>query len=136
MTPYTQVENMKRLILFVMLSIGLLQGCHRGLDKDVDADEAAKALQTALEAWESGKSREELEKMTPSILINEDDWRTGKRLLEFKVENCSLSGRQIRSRVQLKLQDKNGKTLDRRATYIIDTTPRIVIVRDVFAGKD
>jgi hypothetical protein len=77
---------------------------------------------------------EELKNMTPIILMNEDDWRTGKRLLDFTVEDCSLSGRQIRSRVQLKLQDKDGKSVDQKATYIIDTTPRIVIVRDILSS--
>jgi hypothetical protein len=123
---------MKRFAVLAILSTCLLQGCQRRLDKNADPNEGNKALQTALEAWKSGKSPEELTKMKPSILMNEDDWRLGKRLLDFKVEESSLSGRQIRARVQIELQDKDGRKLDQRATYIIDTTPRIVIVRDVF----
>jgi hypothetical protein len=123
---------MKRFAVLAILSTCLLQGCQRRLDQNADPDEGSKALQTALEAWKSGKSPKELAKIKPSILMNEDDWRLGKRLLDFKVEESSLSGRQIRTRVQIKLQDKDGRKLDQRATYIIDTTPRIVIVRDVF----
>jgi hypothetical protein len=67
--------------------------------------------------------------------MNEDDWRTGKRLLDFKMDDAgSLSGRQARWRVQIKLQDTTGKTQERSAIYIIDTTPRVVIVRDTFAS--
>ena len=66
--------------------------------------------------------------------MNEDDWRLGKRLLEFKVEESSLAGRQVRCRVQIKLGNKTGTALEQRATYIIDTTPRLVIVRDTFAS--
>jgi hypothetical protein len=124
---------MKHLALVITLALCLLPGCGRGLDSNADQDTADKALQTALEAWKSGKSPNDLEKEHPSIIMNEDDWRTGKRLLEFKMEKGTLSGRQVRCRVRLKLQDKDNTTVDRDATYTIDTTPRIVIVRDLFA---
>ena len=125
---------MKRFALFAMFSIGLLHGCGRGLDKDADPDEGRKALQTALEAWKDGKLPEELERMTPPIIMNEDVWRSGAGLLDFKVEGIAIAGRQVRAEVRIKLKDKNGKTQDQRATYIIDTTPRIVIVRDIFSS--
>jgi hypothetical protein len=32
------------------------------------------------------------------------------------------------------MQDKGGRTQDRQVSYIIDTTPRIVIVRDIFGS--
>jgi hypothetical protein len=66
--------------------------------------------------------------------MNEDDWRVGKRLLEFKMEPVGLSGRQARCKVHIKLQDKDQKPVERDAVYIIDTIPRIVIVRDSFAS--
>lgn len=125
---------MKRLALFIALALCLLPGCGRKLDRDADPDEGDKALRTALEAWKNGKSPEDLEKEHPSILVNEDDWRMGKRLLDFKMEKGSLSGRQVRCRVRIRVQDKDGKTVDREVVYIIDTTPRIVIVRDSFAS--
>jgi hypothetical protein len=125
---------MKRLALFILLCLCLLSSCRRGLDKDADPEEGGKALQTALEAWKKGQTPEELEKMSPPILMNEDDWRLGKRLLDFKVEENTLKGRQVRSRVRIKLEDKSGKSLEKKAAYIIDTTPRLVIVRDTFAN--
>jgi hypothetical protein len=124
---------MRRFTLFVTLVICLLPGCRRGLGPDADPVEADRALQTALEAWKSGKSPADLQQQRPSILMNEDDWRAGKRLLDFTMEKGSLSGRQVRCRVRIKLQDKD-MTVDREAVYIIDTTPRIVIVRDSFAS--
>jgi hypothetical protein len=121
--------------LFVTLALCLLPGCGRGLYPDADPGTADTALQTALEAWKSGKAPEDLEKEQPAIIMNEDDWRLGKRLLEYKMEKGSLSGRQVRCRVRIKLKDRDGKTIDRDAVYIIDTTPRIVIVRDSFASS-
>lgn len=125
---------MKRTPLFITLALCLLPGCRRGLDAPADRDEADKAMRTALEAWKSGKSPGDLEKGEPAILVNDDDWRTGKRLLDFQMEEGSLSGRQVRWRVRIKLQDRDGKTTNRSAVYVIDTTPRIVIVRDTFAS--
>jgi hypothetical protein len=124
---------MKRRILFITL-LCWLPGCGGGLGPDADSVTADKALQTALEAWKSGKSPADLEKGRPSIIMNEDDWRMGKRLLDFKMDKGSLSGRQVRCRARLKLKDRDDKTIDREAVYIIDTTPRIVIVRDSFAS--
>jgi hypothetical protein len=125
---------MKRLALSFALSLCLLPGCGRGLGPDADPAEGERALRTALEAWKAGKAPGDLEREHPPILMNEDDWRTGKRLLDFKMEEGSLVGRQVRWRVGIKLQDKDGKAADRKAVYIIDTTPRIVIVRDSFAS--
>ena len=126
---------MKRTSLLIVLSFSVLQGCGKGRTEDADPNQAGPALRTALAAWQSGKTQQELVDQKPSILMNEDDWRVGKRLLEFKMEETStMFGRQVRWRAQIKLQDKNGKTEERTATYIIDTTPRIVIVRDSFAS--
>jgi hypothetical protein len=124
---------MQRFTIAIPLAILVISGCSRGLDPDSDVSVADNALRTSLDAWKSGKSQEDLEKGQPSIIMNEDDWRTGKKLLDFKMEKGALSGRQVRCKVHIKLQGKDGKTTERDAFYIIDTTPRIVIVRDSFA---
>jgi hypothetical protein len=125
---------MKHVVLTIPLLVLLLSGCNRGLGPEANRDDADKALRTALDAWKSGKPQDDLDKENPSIIMNEDDWRVGKRLLDFTMEESSLSGRQVRCRVRLKLQEKNDRPTERNAVYIIDTTPRIVIVRDLFAS--
>src|SRR5262249_8225722 len=126
---------MKCTLLFAVLALAVLPGCgKRDAGPAADADAGEKALLIALEAWKGGKSQQEVENGSPSIIMNEDDWRLGKRLLEFKVVEGSMDGRQVKRKVQIKLQDKDGTTTEKNATYIIDTTPRIVIVRDSFAS--
>jgi hypothetical protein len=123
-------------VFFAALCFCFLSGCGQGAMVMADLEQAGPALRTALEAWKGGESQEDLLGQNPSILMNEDDWRVGKRLLDFKMEDQgSLSGRQVVWRAQIKLQDKSGKTEDRKATYVIDTTPRLVIVRDRFASR-
>src|ERR1043166_4047521 len=125
---------MQRFTIAIAFAPLVLTGCSRGLDPDADVDVADSALRTGLDAWKSGKTPDDLEKGQPSIIMNEDDWRGGKKLLDFKMEKGALSGRQVRCKVRIKLQAKDGKTTERDAFYIIDTTPRIVIVRDSFAS--
>lgn len=126
---------MHRFTIAIALTLVVQSGCSRGLGPNADLGVADSALQTGLDAWKSGKSQEDLEKGRPSIIMNEDDWRVGKQLLEFKMEKGAMAGRQVRCRVHIKLQDKDGTTTERDAVYIIDTTPRIVIVRDIFASS-
>src|SRR5579864_1711562 len=125
---------MNRLRLCPLLLLCSIAACHSSLGPDASQPEADKTLQTALEAWKSGKTQADLEKGNPSIIMNEDDWRTGKRLVDFKMEESTLSGRQVRCRVHIRLQDPTNKIVEQDAVYIIDTTPRIVIVRDTFAS--
>jgi hypothetical protein len=44
-----------------------------------------------------------------------------------------MDGRQVRWVAQIKLRDKSGKEATKKATYTVDTIPRVVIVRDPFA---
>ena len=122
---------MKR-VLFASLSLCLFLGCGKGDISDID--QAGPALRTALEAWKGGQSQADLAGRSPGITMNEDDWREGKILLDYTMEDQgAMKGRQVVWRAQIKLQDKSGRTEDRRATYVIDTTPQMVIVRDRFA---
>lgn len=126
---------MKYSFFLLICCMSMLTGCRPTLAENVNPDEAGPLLRTALEAWKGGMTTADLADQKPSIIMNELDWSSGNRLLDFKMADTgSLDGRQVRWVVQLKLQDKNGKVSDRKATYIIDTIPRVVIVRDSFAS--
>ncbi len=119
-----------------VICLCLVTGCGKGPMEPADIDQAGPALRTALEAWRSGKSQQELAEQKPSIIMNEDDWRLDKRLVEFEMANeGSISGRQVVWKARIQLENKEGKREDVNAVYVIDTTPRIVIVRDLFASR-
>lgn len=125
---------MKHWILLLACCAGFLTGCGQKFAENVDPDQAGQALRTALDAWKDGKSNSDLQGQTPPIVMNESDWTAGGRLLDYKMNDSGvLDGRQIRWVVQIKVQDKTGKVSDKKATYVIDTIPRVVIVRDTFA---
>ena len=126
---------MKYSFLLLICCVSFLAGCRPSMAENVNPDEAGPLLRSALEAWKGGTTTADLASQSPSIIMNESDWSSGNRLLDFTMADTgSLDGRQVRWVVQLKLQDKNGKVSDRKATYIIDTIPRVVIVRDSFAS--
>ena len=126
---------MKPLSLVCICFVIFLAGCGKQVAENVDPEQARQALRTGLDAWKAGKGNAELGSLQPPIVMNEADWTNGGRLLDYKMDAAgSLDGRQVRWVVQIKLQDKAGKVSERKATYIIDTIPRIVIVRDTFAS--
>jgi hypothetical protein len=124
---------MKSISITVLPLVFCLVGCggyqHA---ENVDLGQAQSALRTALEAWKDGKANADLQ---PTIIMNESDWTSGCRLLDFRMEESGvLDGRQARWVAHIKLQDRSGAVKEHKATYIIDTIPRIVIVRDTFAS--
>ena|SRR5579871_864100 len=122
---------MKRLSL-TALCLVVLVGC--GSQTPADIEQAGPALRSALDAWKAGWSQKDLENQNPSILMNEDDWREGRTLVDFQMEpNGVMHGRQVVWWAMIKTKDKKGKIEERRAKYVVDTTPRLVIVRDRFA---
>jgi hypothetical protein len=126
---------MKPLSFLFLCCVSALAGCGQPVAEAVDPDQAKQALRTALDAWKGGKTSAELEAQQPSIIMNESDWTGGSRLLDFTMDEAGrLDGRQVRWVVRIKLQDRSGKVTERKANYIIDTVPRIVIVRDSFAS--
>lgn len=126
---------MKRHPLLPLICAILFVGCGESLPDDVKPDDAGKHLRSAMESWKSGKPAEELKNQSPSITMNESDWNQTNKLVDYAMEDSgTLSGRQMKWVVRLKLKDPSGKVNDRKATYIIDTIPQIVIVRDSFAS--
>jgi hypothetical protein len=110
--------------------LALMVGCSKTLDDPVDPNEARAVLQTALDAWKQGESYGDLQKRTPPIYFREPEWEAGKKLVTFKAGKVDLMGRQGRCSVKLSLLDKAGKATEREISYLIDTTPQVVIVRE------
>ncbi len=132
--PTNHGKTMKY-VLLTGVCLGFLSGCGKGPGPNADIDQAGPALRTALEAWKDGKPQTDFAGQNSSILMNEDDWREGKRLTDYKMDDAgALQGRQVVWWVEITLEDKDGKAVTSKAKYVVDTTPRLVIVRDRFAS--
>ena len=113
-----------------MIGLALLAGCGRTIDDPVNPDQAQAALQNALEAWQQGEPYGALPQRKPPVYFNEPEWRAGKKLVSFDIGKVELMGRQGRASVKLVLRDAANKDTERTISYLIDTTPQVVIVRE------
>jgi hypothetical protein len=122
---------MKMLALAVAVSsVAFVTGCGKKLDDPVDLDSAGAVLQTVFDAWKQGEDPGDLQKRNPPLYFNEPEWKAGTKLLDFKAGKVELMGRQGRCSVQLSLRDRQGKETKREISDLIDTTPRVAIVRE------
>jgi hypothetical protein len=108
-----------------------LTSCGNKPEPPVDTNEAANQLRSVLEAWKGGQPYESLQQRSPPVYFNEALWRDGgNTLLDYEIGDFQLFGRQARSTVRLLIRESNGKEIERKIGYQIDTTPKIVIVRE------
>jgi hypothetical protein len=118
---------------FAAIAVGLLAllgGCRKGIDDPVDPDQASVVLQAALDAWKQGERFGALQKRSPPMYFDEPEWKVGKKLVAFDVGKVDLLGQQGRCSVKLSLRDKDGNETERKTSYLIDTTPLVVITRE------
>jgi hypothetical protein len=113
-----------------LLVVGLAAGCGPELPPPVDPGEAGTQLRTVLDAWKAGDAFDSLASRTPPVVFNEPLWRDGAKLVSYEVGEVQLHGRQGTCKVKLTVQDKDGKAVERRIGYLIDTTPAVVITRE------
>lgn len=112
-------------------AIVLLAGCAGStVPPPVDPADARQQLTVALDAWKAGEPVDALARRDPPVVFVEPLWEKGTRLLDYEVTRVELSGRQGRGTAKLSLQDKDGKAYQRKIAYVIDTTPKVVIVRE------
>jgi hypothetical protein len=104
-------------------------GCTGTLPPQASPDEARAALVTALDAWKNGESAEALAGRQPPLYFNEPNCRAGVRLLGYTLsEGHESYGQSVRIAVVLSLKQADGSVRERKASYLIDTSPAVVIV--------
>lgn len=117
--------------LLLLAALVTVTGCGSPpLDPTVNAGDAGTQLRAALDAWKAGEPLDGLAGKTPPIIFTEPLWKDGARLLAYELGEVGLSGRQGRCTVKMSLRLKDGKSVERKIGYQIDTVPRVVIVRE------
>jgi len=109
--------------------LAALPGCKNTLPPAANADEARAALKIALDTWKSGGTSEALTQRTPPIYFNESKWQPDVRLISYAIRHGhEMYGQSVRLTVSLAFKRPDGTTKEREATYLVDTSPAIVIV--------
>jgi hypothetical protein len=112
----------------------LLAGCGRSeIRPQGTADDAKSALTTALEAWKAGGAMDELPKSTPKIYMADEDWRAGRRLADYAIdEEPVLNGSHWRVFAKLTLLKKSQLDKPQRVCYAVTLGPAVSILRSDF----
>jgi hypothetical protein len=116
-----------------LLAVVCLAGCGaRPQAAPLDEDLARASLKAALEAWKKGDSAETLKTGSPPIIAQDPDWVTGQRLLayEFAGEG-SRDADNLFVPVKLTLKAKNGRQSSKSVSYVIGTSPHVMVFRQV-----
>ena len=118
--------------LFALATIvAMIQGCFGvGSTDSVDSSRARDALKTALDGWKKGETPESLKAGSPPIVVQDVDWIAGSKLLDYAVDG---EGKELESNlyvpVNLTLQGKQGKKIKKRVSYVIATSPQLMVFR-------
>jgi hypothetical protein len=86
-----------------------------------------------LESWKNGQSPESLQKASPPIIVQDLDWTSGAKLMEFEIlEGGEPVDANLYAQVKLKLRDSAGSDTNRTVTYVVGTSPKLTVFRDMF----
>jgi hypothetical protein len=123
-------------LFFLALALVCLGGCGPA-GKPADAGTARSTLERALDAWKGGTALEDFRESSGVAVV---DWQWGKgtnKLVKYSIEGESKSaGFDLRFKVKLSIQDKDGKTSEQNSSYTVGTNPKLVVVRDEDASDD
>jgi hypothetical protein len=131
---FTVFEVLGLIALYVFVAGLLIHTVHK---VHVAAGHSAcKAhLAAALDSWKKGLSPNPLRHASPARAVRDPAWKSGRRLVAYRIAECTGGGSDWRCAVELTLRDRDGRTVRRIVTYRVSLEPVVRICRDA-AGPD
>ncbi len=123
-------HSVRYLLRWLPLVFVFAVGCSRTLPPTANPEKAKATLSTALDAWKDGATAESLQARQPAIYFNDPEWNGSNRLVKYEFDSEQANGMGWRCIVLLTVESGNGKSRQRKASYVIDTDPALVIVRE------
>ena len=116
-----------------MLTVFMNSGCSGPARASaVDAPRAREALKTALDHWKSGQDSQSLQSGATPMVAQDFDWSSGSKLLEYHILDERLEDLNLRVQVKIKLAEPGKtKSIEKKASYVVGTSPRVTVFRDV-----
>jgi hypothetical protein len=108
-----------------------LLGCggdeNRPMAMATTPEKAKQVIEEVMEAWKSGKTKEDLRSLSPPRYLQDDDFFTGKKITNYKfIGEPKVLGTGMNFVIELTLQD--GKT--KKLGYRVVTEPNIAVTRE------
>ena len=126
--PRSAPGRRARILGAVLAALFLTTGCGRS-PRPADPGTARKTLQTTLDAWKDGKTPDALTKKE-SIKAVDQRWAEGYRLRGFEITGEEAHGYDRKFQVTLRLEGRDGKSVQETAAYNVATSPQLVVVRN------
>lgn len=119
------------LVLSLAPLFGVL-GCGKAEEVPKSEPTAAKKhLIAALDAWKGGKSKDELTRGKPPMIVVDGDWDKKAKLTEYVVEGDGEPvGAGVRWKVPITVTTKAGKTVKKDAIYVVNVNDTVVVTRE------
>jgi hypothetical protein len=123
----------------VALATLLMPGCgNSSVAHPVDAPQALDALKIALDAWKKGETSQSLASGSPPMTVQDFEWDTGAKLIEYRlVDDGRADGPNLRIQVMITTSgepakgQKQAKPTEKKASYVVGTSPRLTVFRDI-----
>ena len=130
-------ESIRRAIVSLFMlsnAAALMSGCseRQQVASKVDATVAMSALKTVLEIWKKGEKPESAKNGSPPIVVQDLDWSGGMALSSYEIQGeGKFDDANLRVPVTLNLKQPNGKSLTRKASYVVGTSPAVTVFREM-----
>jgi hypothetical protein len=120
--------NPTRTQVGLLLAAFALFGCSSDRTSEYvpDSKDARAALETALNAWQSGAAYEPITSSSPTLNVFDARWQAGQKLEKFEILEELPAEERTEFKVRLQLAGKPEETL----TYIIVGIDPLLIFRD------
>jgi hypothetical protein len=126
----------------IVLATLLLPGCSNySSAQPVDVPQARDALKTALDAWKKGEATQSLASSSMPMTVQDFEWDGGAKLIDYQLmDDGKAEDANLRIAVKLtmtgglatgKSQNTSGKTMEKKASYVVGTSPRLTVFRDM-----
>lgn len=115
------------LLFFLFLCVG----CGPTTAPASDSKQAMKIAKRMLDAWQAGTKLEEAVKTPPEVVVYEELWKRGTKLVAYEIVGDSeMLGPNVRIKVMLKYLGKDNKSTERSVYYLVTTTPALTFFRE------
>jgi hypothetical protein len=119
--------------LLPVVALALAAGCSdtAPLPMATSPEEARPAIECAFTAWKDGKTADDLRRQSPPVVLLDDDFARGRRLVDYRIEGDGTPrGTGLRFNVVLTLRDGGRPPVTRKLAYRVVTEPNVSVSRE------
>ena len=117
----------------IALCLLLLSACSNTMESHpVDPDLARDTLDAVLTSWQAGATPESWQQKTPSVVVQDMDWKSGRKLKSFEViEPTEAVDANLHCQVKLVFEDPEKGEMEQTVKYVVGTSPVLTVFRFV-----